>query len=209
MARISNKDKALAYAAEHGIILTVEDDMSVFDPDSNTYTVEVWSLRAHLSETGSDCHTYFAHGTTEPRAWADALAYMERLTECADDCPCRDNGQDQDDTDRDQDQDTDQDRELVTQIQVKLHYTVPAILMANTRNIKVSRKTGLDGRQYVTLLSGQVKVYALGAWHTLTYDTQTMAFLYRSQYVSWIAGDTIVKLCAERPNDYAAVEWVE
>ena len=89
MARISNKDKALAYAAEHGIILTVEDDMSVFDPDSNTYTVEVWSLRAHLSETGSDCHTYFAHGTTEPRAWADALAYMERLTECADDCPCR------------------------------------------------------------------------------------------------------------------------
>ena len=104
MARISNKDKALAYAAEHGIILTVEDDMSVFDPDSNTYTVEVWSLRAHLSETGSDCHTYFAHGTTEPRAWADALAYMERLTECSDDCPCRDSDQD---TDQDQDQDQD------------------------------------------------------------------------------------------------------
>ena len=93
MARTSNKNKALNYAAAHGIILTVEDDMSVFDPDSNTYTVEVWSLRAHLSETGSDCHTYFAHGTTEPRAWADALAYMERLTECSDDCPCRDSDQ--------------------------------------------------------------------------------------------------------------------
>ena len=104
MARISNKDKALAYATDKGIILTVEDDMSVFDPDSNTYTVEVWSLRAHLSETGSDCHTYFAHGTTEPRAWADALAYMERLTECSDDCPCRDSDQD---TDQDQDQDQD------------------------------------------------------------------------------------------------------
>ena len=34
--------------------------------------------------------TYFARGNTEPRAWADALAYMERLTECADDCSCRD-----------------------------------------------------------------------------------------------------------------------
>ena len=109
---------------------------------------------------------------------------------------------------------------LVTQIQVKLHYTDPATLMANARNIKARRKTsvaslrafnaaGLDGRQYVTLMSGQVKVYALGAWRTLTYDTQTMAFLYRGQYVSWIAGDTIAKLCAERPNDYAAVEWVE
>lgn len=99
--------------------------------------------------------------------------------------------------------------QLVDQIQVKLHYTDPATLMANTRNIKVRRKTGLDGRQYVTLHSGQVKVYALGAWHTLTYNTQTMAFLYRGRYVSWIAGDTIAKLCAERPNDYAAVEWVE
>ena len=98
---------------------------------------------------------------------------------------------------------------LVTQMQVKLHYTHPETIMANARNIKARRKTGLDGRQYVTLLSGQVKVYALGAWHTLTYDTQTMAFLYRGQYVSWIAGDTIVNLCAERPNDYAAVEWVE
>ena len=42
-----------------------------------------------------------------------------------------------------------------------------------------------------------------------TYDTQTKTFLYRGQYVSWIAGDTITNLCAERPNDYAAVEWVE
>ena len=98
---------------------------------------------------------------------------------------------------------------LVTQMQLKLHYTDLATLMANTRNIKVRRKTGMNGHQYVTLLSGQVKVYALGAWRTLTYDTQSMAFLYRDQYVSWIAGDTIVKLCAERPNDYAAVEWVE
>ena len=98
---------------------------------------------------------------------------------------------------------------LVTQMQVKLRYTHPETIMANARNIKARRKTGLDGRQYVTLLSGQVKVYALGAWHTLNYDTQTMAFLYRGQYVSWIAGDTIVNLCTERPNDYAAVEWVE
>ena len=98
---------------------------------------------------------------------------------------------------------------LVNQIQVKLHYTVPAILMANTRNIKVSRKTGLDGRQYVTLLSGQVKVYAAGAWRTLTYDTRTMSFLYRGQYVSWQTADTITDMCAKHPNDYAAVEWVE
>ena len=98
---------------------------------------------------------------------------------------------------------------LVTQIQVKLHYTVPAILMANVRNIKARRKTEIDGRQYVTLLSGQVKVYACGAWRTLTYDTQTMAFLYRGQYVGWLPADTITRLCAEHPNDYAAVEWVE
>lgn len=98
---------------------------------------------------------------------------------------------------------------LVTQIQVKLHYTVPAILMANARNIKVNRKTGLNGRQYVTLLSGQVKVYAAGAWRTLAYDSNAMAFLYRGQYVSWQAADTITRLCAEHPNDYAAVEWVE
>ena len=97
----------------------------------------------------------------------------------------------------------------VTLIQVKLHYTVPAILMANTRNIKVSRKTGLDGRQYVTLISGQVKVYAAGAWRTLTYNTKAMAFLYRGQYVSWETANTITRLCAEHPNDYASVEWVE
>ena len=44
---------------------------------------------------------------------------------------------------------------LVNQIQVKLHYTDPATLMANVRNIRVRRKTGLDGRQYVTLMSSQ------------------------------------------------------
>ena len=98
---------------------------------------------------------------------------------------------------------------LVNQIQVELYYTVPAILMANTRNIKVRRKTGLDGRQYVTLHSGQVKVYAAGAWRTLTYNTEAMAFLYLGQYVSWQTADTITQLCAEHPNDYAAVEWVE
>ena len=79
---------------------------------------------------------------------------------------------------------------LVTQMQIKLRYTHPETIMANARNIKARRKTGLDGRQYVTLLSGRVKVYALGEWHTLTYDT-------------------IANLCAERPNDYAAVEWFE
>ena len=88
MARISNKDKALAYAAEHGIILTVEDDMSVFDPDSNTYTVEVWSLRAHLSETGSYCHTYFATGNTLAAAWRDAYNYMTGLVPCMASCEC-------------------------------------------------------------------------------------------------------------------------
>ena len=98
---------------------------------------------------------------------------------------------------------------LVTLIQVKLHYTVPAILMANTRNIKVSRKTGLDGRQYVTLISGQVKVYAAGAWRTLTYNTKAMAFLYRGQYVSWETANTITQLCAEHPHKYASVEWIE
>ena len=98
---------------------------------------------------------------------------------------------------------------LVAQMQLKLRYTHPETIMATPRNIKARRKTGLDGRQYVTLLSGQVKVYAGDMWRTLIYDTQSMAFLYRGQYVSWIAGDAIVKLCAERPNDYAAVEWVE
>ena len=95
MARTSNKDKAIAYAAERGIILTVEDRDN-FDGD---YAVEVWSLESHLSEPNSYCHTYFARGNTEARAWADALAYMLRLTECPADCSCRDH--DQDDTDLD------------------------------------------------------------------------------------------------------------
>ena len=98
---------------------------------------------------------------------------------------------------------------LVDQLQVKLHYTDPATLMANTRNIKVTRKTGLNGRQYVALMSGQVKVYAGDTWRTLTYDYRSMAFLYRGQYVSWQTADTITDMCAEHPNDYAAVEWVE
>ena len=92
MARTSNKDKALAYATDKGIILTMEDADA--GDELGAGAIEVWSLDAHLSESGSDCHTYFARGNTEPRAWADALAYMERLTECGDDCPCRDNGQD-------------------------------------------------------------------------------------------------------------------
>ena len=103
MARISNKDKALAYAAERGIILTVESRDN-FDGD---YAVEVWSLESHLSEPNSYCHTYFARGNTEARAWADALAYMQRLTECPADCSCRDQ-----DTDQDQDQDQDNEAEV-------------------------------------------------------------------------------------------------
>ena len=99
--------------------------------------------------------------------------------------------------------------ELVDQLQAKLRYTDPATLMANTRNVKVRRKTGLNGHQYVTLHSGQVKVYAAGAWRTLTYNTKAMAFLYRGQYVSWQTADTITQLCAEHPHKYAAVEWVE
>ena len=94
-------------------------------------------------------------------------------------------------------------------MQIKLRYTHPETIMVNARNIKARRKIGLDGRQYVTLLSGQVKVHALGSWRTLTYDTQTMAFLYRGQYVSWQTTDTITQLCAEHPHDYAVVEWVE
>ena len=104
MARISNKDKALAYAAEHGIILTTEDADA--GDELGAGAIEVWSLGAHLSEANSYCHTYFARGNTEARAWADALAYMLWLTECPADCSCRD--QDQDDTDQDRD-DTDQD----------------------------------------------------------------------------------------------------
>ena len=102
MARISNKDKALAYAANKGIILTMEDADA--GDELGAGAIEVWSLDAHLSEPNSDCHTYFARGNTEPRAWADALAYMELLTECADDCSCRDSGQDQDQDDTNQDQ---------------------------------------------------------------------------------------------------------
>ena len=86
MARISNKEQAIAYAAEHGIILTVEDRVN-FDGD---YAVEVWSLDSRLSEPNSYCHTYFARGNTEARAWADALAYMQDLAECPADCSCRD-----------------------------------------------------------------------------------------------------------------------
>ena len=84
MARISNKNKALNYAADKGIILTVED-RDIFDGD---YAVEVWSIHSHLSEPNSYCHTYFARGNTEARAWADALAYMQRLTDCPADCTC-------------------------------------------------------------------------------------------------------------------------
>ena len=84
MARTSNKDKALAYAAERNIILTVEDRDN-FDGD---YAVEVWSLHSHLSEPNSYCHTYFATGNTESRAWTDALTYMKQLVPCTADCEC-------------------------------------------------------------------------------------------------------------------------
>ena len=84
MARTSNKDKAIAYAAEHGIILTVEGRGN-FD---GGYAVEVWSLGSHLSEPNSYCHTYFATGNTESRAWTDALAYMKQLVPCMADCEC-------------------------------------------------------------------------------------------------------------------------
>ena len=111
MARTSNKDKAIAYAAERGIILTVEDRDN-FDGD---YAVEVWSHDSHLSEQNSYCHTYFARGNTEPRAWADALAYMEQLTDCPADCSCRYLDQEQD---QEQDQDQDQDQDLSNEAEV-------------------------------------------------------------------------------------------
>ena len=100
MARTSNKDKAIAYAAERGIILTV-GHRDIFDGD---YAVEVWSFDSHLSKTNGKLvanyyHTYLARGNTEARVWADVLVYMRRLTECPADCFCRD----QDDTDQDQD----------------------------------------------------------------------------------------------------------
>ena len=110
MTRISNKDKALAYAADKGIILTMEDadagDKNIVRTDiEHTYEVGYFDVNcngcgslirnggtlyaSHLSERNSYSHTYFAHGNTEPRAWADALAYMQRLTECPADCTCR------------------------------------------------------------------------------------------------------------------------
>ena len=89
MARISNKDKALAYAAEHGIILTVEDRGN-FDGDC---TVEVRSLNSHLSEPNSYCHTYFAHGNTLAAAWRDAYNYMAGLILCVADCECYGGGE--------------------------------------------------------------------------------------------------------------------
>ena len=101
MARTSNKNKAIAYAADKGIILTMEDADA--GDELGAGAIEVWSLDAHLSEQNSYCHTYFARGNTEPRAWADALAYMQGLTECPADCSCRD---------QDQDQDQDQDNTL-------------------------------------------------------------------------------------------------
>ena len=105
MARTSNKDKAIAYAAEHGIILTV-DHRDIFDGD---YAVEVWSFDSHLSKTNSYYHTYLARGNTEARVWADVLVYMRRLAECPADCFCRD----QDDIDQDQDQDQNRDQDQV------------------------------------------------------------------------------------------------
>ena len=86
MARISNKNKALNYAANKGIILTMEDADA--GDELGAGAIEVWSLDAHLSESGSDCHTYFARGNTEARAWADALAYMRQLVPCMADCDC-------------------------------------------------------------------------------------------------------------------------
>ena len=60
MARISNKDKALSYAANKGIILTVEDrDIDGCD------SVEVWSLHSHLSERNSYFHNH-THPDCDP-----------------------------------------------------------------------------------------------------------------------------------------------
>lgn len=72
MARTSNKDKALAYAAEHGIILTVEDRDN-FDGD---YAVEVWS------HTPADTN----HHTEHP-----VMSRLDKCPACGDDrrpCEC-------------------------------------------------------------------------------------------------------------------------
>ena len=50
MARTSNKDKALAYAANKGIILTMEDADA--GDELGAGAIEVWSIDAHLSESG-------------------------------------------------------------------------------------------------------------------------------------------------------------
>ena len=66
MARISNKDKALAYATDKGIILTVEDDMSVFDPDSNEVNVWLCECCALMVNNGDDSSCRDFHGHTHP-----------------------------------------------------------------------------------------------------------------------------------------------
>lgn len=83
MARTSNKTKAIAYAAEHGITLTAEDRDN-FDGD---YAVEVWSLNSHLSEPNSYCHTYFARGNTA-EVWVCECCAL--LITNGDDSGCRD-----------------------------------------------------------------------------------------------------------------------
>ena len=64
MARTSNKDKAIAYAAEHGIILTVEDRDN-FDGD---YAANVWVCEccALLITNGDDSGCRDFHNHTHP-----------------------------------------------------------------------------------------------------------------------------------------------
>ena len=61
MARTSNKDKAIAYAAEHGIIITVED-RDIFDGDYVVAEVLVCECCAlWLSGDRTSCRDYFNH----------------------------------------------------------------------------------------------------------------------------------------------------
>ena len=72
MARISNKDKALAYAAEHGIILTVEDNTLTMtnhqDHYQNHNEAEVWvcGCCARKVNTGDESGCRDFHGHTHP-----------------------------------------------------------------------------------------------------------------------------------------------
>ena len=75
MARISNKDKALAYAANKGIILTMEDTDAGDELGAGAIEVWVCECCALWIENGDDysCRDYYSH--THPDC-DPAIAYL-------------------------------------------------------------------------------------------------------------------------------------